>query len=133
MTDTDSNRMERRAAQRFELNLPVAVRYEGRVFPGFTQDLSARGMLFYCEASLPEGALVELTFTLPSQITLGENMPVRCRGRILRSAACGLGQRNGFAARLDGHEYLPADQDESISQLVRVAAAAAESARPLTR
>ena len=33
-------------------------------------------MFFYTEAELPEGAVIELTFTMPSEITLGESMPV---------------------------------------------------------
>jgi len=128
----DANRIERRAAQRFEMNLPVAVRYEGRVWAGFTQDVSARGIFFYSEIDLPEGAAVELTFTMPSEITLGESMPVRCRGRVMRSAACS-GQRRGIAARLDAYEYLPANQNEAMSQLVRVEAASGEGARPVSR
>ena len=46
-------RLERRGAQRFEVNLPLAVRFEGRTVPGFTQDLSGRGIFFYAETNLP--------------------------------------------------------------------------------
>jgi len=131
--DTDSNRVERRAAQRFELHLPLAIRYGDRVVPGFTQDLSARGVFFYSEAEIPDGAAVELTFTMPSEITLGESMPVRCLARALRTAPIHSGQRRGIAAQLDSYEYLPADRDEPIPQFVRVAAAGAEGTRPLQR
>lgn len=133
MMNPDSNRMERRAAQRFELHLPLAVRFEGRTAAGFTQDVSARGIFFYSEANLPEGAIVELTFTMPSEITLQDSMPVRCCGRVLRIAPPQGGQRSGFAVRLDSYEYLPADQGELISQFMRISAAAAEGARPLPR
>ena len=82
---TDDNRLEhrleRRGAQRFEVHLPLAVHFEGRTVPGFIEDLSGRGIFFYAETTLPQGAVVELSFTMPSEITLGENMPVRCRGR----------------------------------------------------
>ena len=132
MMNADSNRLERRAAQRFELHLPLAVRFEGRTVPGFTQDLSARGIFFYCEANLPEGAAVELTFTMPCEITLGESMPVRCLGRVLRVAHLQGGQRNGIAVRLDSYEYLPADAGEPLSQFMRISAAA-EGPRPVTR
>src|ERR1700694_697411 len=92
---TDSDRLERRmecdlerrGPQRFKLTLPLAVHFDGRTVPGFTQDLTGRGIFFYAETALPEGAVVELTFTMPSEITLGENMPVRCRGRVLRASA----------------------------------------------
>ncbi len=122
---TDPNRLERRGAQRFELHLPVAVHVDGRTVPGFTQDLSGRGIFFYAETSLPQGTIVELTFTMPSEITLGENMPVRCRGHVLRSSTSPTAQRNGIAVQLDSYQYLPAS--EPITQFVRVSAAAASS------
>jgi hypothetical protein len=133
---TDPNRLERRGAQRFEVHLPLAVHYEGHTVHGFTQDLSGRGVFFYAETALPEGAVVELTFTMPSEITLGENMPVRCRGRVLRSSLSAsasasaseasraqTGQRSGIAVQLESYQYLPAD--EAISHFVRVSAASA--------
>jgi hypothetical protein len=125
MTSTDPNRLERRGAQRFEVHLPLAVHFEGRTMPAFTQDLSGRGIFFYAEAALPEGAVVELTFTMPSEITLGESMPVRCRGRVLRAAPPQGGQRNGIAVQLDSYEYLTADESMFVSQSVRVSAASA--------
>jgi PilZ domain len=115
---TGPSSLERRGAQRFELHLPLAVHFDGRTVPGFTQDLSGRGIFFYAETSLPQGAVVELTFTMPSEITLGENMPVRCRGRVLRSSASQAAQRNGIAVLLDSYQYLPSD--EPIAQFVRV-------------
>ncbi len=131
MTETDPNRLERRGAQRFELHMPLAVHFEGKIMPAFTQDLSGRGMFFYTEAELPEGAVIELTFTMPSEITLGESMPVRCRAHVLRSAPAQGGRRNGIAVRLDSYEYLTADEHLCASQFVRAAAAAVgTSARP---
>jgi hypothetical protein len=126
-TDTDrlEHRLERRGAQRFEMHLPLAVHFEGRTVPGFTQDLTGRGIFFYAETALPEGAVVELTFTMPSEITLGENMPVRCRGRVLRASAsqdvhAHVGQRSGIAVQLDSYEYLP--PNEPNAHFVRVSA-----------
>ena len=123
---TDPNRLERRGAQRFEVHLPLAVHFDERTVPGFTQDLSGRGIFFYAETALPEGAVVELTFTMPSEITLGENMPVRCRGRVLRASASQAGQRSGIAVQLDSYEYLPSN--EPIAPFVRVSAASAAGA-----
>ena len=125
--------LERRGAQRFEVHLPLAVHFDERTVPGFTQDLGGRGMFFYADAALPEGAVVELTFTMPSEITLGENMPVRCRGRVLRASAPQASQLNGIAVQLDSYQYLPAN--EPIAQFVRVSAANAAGATsgPLLR
>jgi hypothetical protein len=127
--DRDEHRLEgcleRRGAQRFEMHLPLAVHFDGRTVHGFTQDLTCRGVFFYAETTLPEGAVVELTFTMPSEITLGENMPVRCRGRVLRASSSQdghshLGERNGIAVQLDSYEYLPAN--EPTGHFVRVSA-----------
>jgi PilZ domain len=120
--------LERRGAQRFEMNLPLAVRFDGRTVPGFTQDLTGRGIFFYAETALPEGAVVELTFTMPSEITLAEDMPVRCRGRVLRASSSQadhshVGQRNGIAVQLDSYEYLPSN--EPTAHFVRVSSSGA--------
>jgi hypothetical protein len=132
-TDPDrlERRLERRGAQRFEVHLPLAVHFEGRTVHGFTQDLSGRGVFLYAETALPEGAVVELTFTMPSEITLGDNMPVRCRGRVLRASASQGGhsqgsQRSGIAVQLDSYEYLPSN--EPSAQFVRVSTASAAGA-----
>lgn len=127
---TDPNRLERRGAQRFEVHLPLTIQCDGRTVPGFSQALSGRGIFFYAEASFPEGTIVELTFMMPSEITLAESMPVRCRGRVLRSSASLGGyaqdsssqasQRSGIAVQFDSYEYLPAN--ESIGPFVRVSA-----------
>jgi hypothetical protein len=130
---TGPNRLERRGAQRFEVHQPLAVHFGGQTVPGFIQDLSGRGIFFYAEATLPQGAVVELTFTMPSEITLAENMPVRCRGRVLRSSTPQsshsaatqpqASQRTGIAVQFDSYEYLPAN--ELTSQFVRVSTASA--------
>jgi PilZ domain len=122
------HRLERRGAQRFEVHLPLSIHFDGRTVPGFTQDLSGRGIFFYAETPLPQGAVVELTFTMPSEITLTENVPVRCRGRVLRSSASQArhsqdSQRSGIAVQLDSYEYLPAG--EPVAQFVRVSSASA--------
>ena len=108
--NADPVRMERRAGQRFEVHLPVSIQVGDRTVAGFTQDVSARGVFFYAEATLPEGAPVELTFTMPSEITLAESMRVRCQGRVLRCLACGAGPKNGIAVHLGSYEYLAEGQ-----------------------
>lgn len=114
--------MERRVGQRFPYLLPVSLREPatGIDSVGFTQDLSSKGVFFFTDAALVEGAEIELTLRMPSEITLGENMPVRCRGRILRvvrpnarffcdSSLTHAETKIGVAVRLEGYEYLPSD------------------------
>jgi hypothetical protein len=78
--------VERRIGQRFAFNLPVSLRDVASAAEGlgFTQDLSSRGAFFFTDMALAEGAEIELTLKMPSEITLGENMRVRCRGSVLR-------------------------------------------------
>jgi hypothetical protein len=117
---TEPVRVERRAGQRFEVNLPVVVSVAGQTMTAFTQDVSARGAFLYTEQELPEGASVELTFTMPSEITLTKSMRVRCLGRVLRRLNGGTGQRDGVAVHLDSYEYLA--ESESAVAMGRVSA-----------
>jgi len=133
--------VERRLGQRFAFNLPVSLRdvltaAEG---VGFTQDVSSRGAFLFTDMALSEGAEVELTLNMPSEITLGENMRVRCRGRVLRivkpadnswkpavsaeteakaaetrpAETRPAETKIGVAVCLQGYEYLPETEDGS--------------------
>jgi PilZ domain len=131
--NTEPNRMERRVGQRFELNLPLAVHFDGRTVHGFTQDLSGRGIFFYAETSLADGTVVELTFTMPSEITLAESMRVRCKGHVLRTSAADAGEKNGIAVQLDSYQYLPSGECESILPLARTASGSTSERGTLPR
>ena len=118
---TSPVRVERRVGQRFPYLLPLSLRQPGTSIEGlgFTQDLSSRGVFFFTSAPLTEGSEIELTLRMPSEITLGESMPVRCRGRILRvirpaasaapdsSGAAPCEAKIGVAVRFEGYDYLP--------------------------
>jgi PilZ domain len=148
--------VERRIGQRFAFNLPVFLRdvataVEG---PGFTQDLSSRGAFLFTDLPLSEGAEVELTLKMPSEITLGENMRVRCRGRVLRivrpadtirkpvasadtsnklAEIKAAETKIGVAVCLNGYEYLPETEDSS-ADFRRISAlhSPTETERPAT-
>lgn len=103
---TDQIYLERRASQRFDFQLPVGLRLAGtdREGCGFTQDLSGRGAFFYTDFQVAEGDMVELTFVMPSEITLTEKMRVRCRARVTRVQT--VDSKFGVAVHLEGYEYL---------------------------
>ena len=107
---TDQVHLERRASQRFDYQLPVGIRLAGtdRQGYGFTQDLSGRGVFLYTDFELAEGDAVELTLIMPSEITLTEDVRVRCRGRVTRVIR--VEQKFGVAARLEGYEFLPKEE-----------------------
>lgn len=100
---------ERRSRQRFEFHLPVSLKMNGsdREEPAFTQDLSARGVLLYTDCCPAVGTMLELTLSMPSEITLAETMRVRCRGRVLRVLhRDAVKNQIGLAIELLSYEYL---------------------------
>lgn len=111
--------VERRVGQRFAFNLPVSLRDVSTTAEGlgFTQDLSSRGVFLFTDMALREGADIELTLKMPAEITLGENMRVRCRGHVLRivkpAESAETETKIGVAVCLKGYEYLPEMEDAS--------------------
>jgi len=130
--------VERRIGQRFAFNLPVSLRDISTAAEGlgFTQDLSSRGAFLFTDMAISEGMEIELTLKMPSEITLGKSMRVRCRGRVLRvtkpadnwkpaaSVETKLAETRlaetrlaetkiGVAVCLNGYEYLPETDDGS--------------------
>jgi hypothetical protein len=143
---TSPVQVERRVGQRFPFLLPVSLRdpSSGLEGLGFTQDLSSRGIFFFTDAALHEGAEIELTLNMPSEITLGESMRVRCRGRILRvvkRSDPGLPEvpaqsetQVGVAVRFDGYEYLSESADVAATfQRVASLHSHSEEERPVRR
>lgn len=105
---TDQIHLERRAAQRFELHLPVTIRKpmvtDGG--QGVTQDLSGQGALLYTDFPLSPGDSVELTLVMPKEITLTENMRVCCRGKIMRVLPPNAAARGAVAVHIERYEFL---------------------------
>src|SRR5882762_2648420 len=127
---TDPVHIERRCGQRFQLHLPLTIHFDGKAVPGFTQDVSSRGLFLYTEAQLAEGSVVELTFTMPSEITLGESMRVRGHGRVLRANPSTTGPQAGIAVQLDSYQYLPSLDCEPTAELIKASATNARGETP---
>jgi hypothetical protein len=104
------NGVERRAARRFSMALPMKVRFsagEGVIEKqGETRDVSFRGLYFVIEAGLETGSSIEFVLTLPQQITLAGDVLIRCYARVLRVEP--RDGRRGVAARIERYEFLPA-------------------------
>ena len=102
--------VERRAARRFSMMLPLKVRFTSgddiTEKPGETRDVSFRGLYFLVEATLETGSSVEFVLTLPQQITLAGDVHIRCYARVLRVEPHN--GRRGVAARIERYEFLPA-------------------------
>jgi len=100
---------ERRGEQRFPLRLPVVVKsiHDGiQEETSLTRDVSARGAFFYLDGCLAEGAPVELILTLPAEITLTENIRVRCRGKVVRVVRGINGGKIGVAAAIEQYDFV---------------------------
>ena len=75
-----------------------------------TQDVSSGGVYFLLPEAIPDGTAVEVEMTLPTQITLGPPMRVRCQGRIQR---CDLkpGESAGMATMIEKYEFLSGSEE----------------------
>jgi hypothetical protein len=101
---------EQRGTRRIALTLPVAVRFADSETPEMaaqTKDVSARGIYFYMDSHPQAGSRLEFTLTLPPEITLTEEIRVRCVGRIVRVENPNPG-KVGIAAAIEQYEFLPA-------------------------
>lgn len=125
--------LERRARQRFDFNLSVSLRLpDGRTGSGFTQNLSARGLFLCTDMPLSEGEAVELTLSMPSEVTLSEAMRVRCQAKVLRVLAAGSEAKSFAAIQLEKYEYLPQESDMPAISRVPLPENAAEDESVVT-
>ena len=111
---------ERRAAQRFEFNLPVRIRANQTEHCGCTQDVSGRGVFLLVDATLPEGCQVEMDFFMPPEVTLTEGMRVRCCGRILRVQPLPHQQKFGIAVSIESYSCLAAEDSGGNAAFDRI-------------
>ena len=102
-------RIERRSAQRFNA-YQVAVSLhtlDGRTGAGFTLDLSSRGALLWTDLPLRADEVVDMTLVMPSEITLAEQMSVRCRARVMRLQTDSEQGKSAVAVKIEHYDFLP--------------------------
>jgi hypothetical protein len=79
---------ERRTARRYDLSLPVIIRFPAESLPdsqkGKTRDISTRGLYFVLDQDLEAGSELDITLTLPAEITHGSEVFVRAMGKVVR-------------------------------------------------
>jgi c-di-GMP-binding flagellar brake protein YcgR len=79
---------ERRTARRYDLSLPIIIRIPTEraldTQQGKTRDISTRGLYFVIEQNLEADSELDLTLTLPAEITHGTEVFVRALGRVVR-------------------------------------------------
>jgi PilZ domain len=98
---------ERRVMRRFDMRLPAVVRLDqGNEFQTETQNVSARGVFFYLDRSVPAGTSCEVTLTFPPHITLTDAVRVRFTARVIRAESPLPSSRVGTAAVIEDYEFL---------------------------
>jgi hypothetical protein len=109
MSTTEPTRIERRCGQRFaEFQVPVLLRAaDGRTGSGFTLDLSSHGALLWTDFPLSHNQMIDMTLIMPSEITLAEEMSVRCSARVLRFEFHRERAQPAAAVKIERYEYLP--------------------------
>jgi len=79
---------ERRTARRYDLTLPVSIRFSAESLinrqDGKTRDISTRGLYFVVRQDLEAGSELDITLTLPAEITHGTDVLVRAQGKVVR-------------------------------------------------
>lgn len=79
---------ERRTARRYDLTLPISIRATAeRVVArqvGRTRDISTRGLFFVIDRDMDAGSELDITLTLPAEITNGTDVIVRAQGKVVR-------------------------------------------------
>lgn len=79
---------ERRTTRRYDLSLPIIIRVPAEKAidsqQGKTRDISTRGLYFVIDRDLAAGSELDLTLTLPSEVTHGSDVHVRAMGKVLR-------------------------------------------------
>jgi len=80
--------VERRKVRRYDLTLPVIIRVPheraSETQRGKTLDVSTRGLYFVIDQEVQAGSSLDITLTLPAEITQGSEVMVRASGKVLR-------------------------------------------------
>ena len=79
---------ERRTARRYDLTLPISIRFAverlvGRQ-EGKTRDISTRGLYIVVGQAVNAGSQLNITWTLPVEIIHGTEVFVRALGKVIR-------------------------------------------------
>lgn len=79
---------ERRTARRYDLTLPISIRFAAERIVGHqegkTRDISTRGLFFVINRDMEAGSDLDITLTLPAEITNGTDVFVRAQGKVIR-------------------------------------------------
>jgi hypothetical protein len=105
--------MERRVNQRFQIRLPMIVRWTSGQSVGEmnteSKNVSSRGVYFFLPKQVKAGSPVEILLTLPHEITLAGPVRVRCLGRVTRNEESAP-EKMGVIAEIERYEFVRGDE-----------------------
>jgi hypothetical protein len=119
---------ERRVAHRYKLPLPVIVkRLPLNAAPGeirvTTRDVSTGGVYFTSDQRLSVGIKLDLSLTLPPEVTQGSAVVIDAQARVMRvdERPTDVRDRFGIAAIIDRFNVSPAAVDFALHKAEQVA------------
>jgi hypothetical protein len=109
MSHGEPTRIERRCGHRFsQYQVPVLLRNSnGQSAAGFTLDLSSRGALLWTDLPLSIGQSLNITLVMPAEITLGEDMSVRCLAKVVRLQPDHARGKPAAAVKIEHYDFVP--------------------------
>jgi hypothetical protein len=101
---------DRRTAPRYLLSLPIAVRVAQEAEPvaGIIHDISVRGIYLTMDQELAPGTILDISLTLPAEMTEGTEVFVCAQGRVVRVEVESDAGRIGVAIVIDKYEIVRA-------------------------
>jgi hypothetical protein len=109
------SKIEMRKARRYGLSLPVyihaPIQKDFLTRNGRTCDISTTGIYFHTESDLKPGNEVNLTITVPIEITRGSDVFINVTGKVVRVKDCPElnDMTTGVAVTIDHYEILHSD------------------------
>ncbi|SRR6266852_828695 len=106
---------ERRTTRRYDLALPVIIRFpvdkELSSRNGKTRDISTRGLYFTVDKEFGADSELDITLTLPAEVTRGSEVFIRAMGKVVRvdKAPEDGASRVGVAAVIERYEIIRSD------------------------
>jgi len=78
---------KQRSAPRFEMRIPLKLKFMGEWLPGFTRDVSTSGVCFYVQLNhvADVGGNIEFIITLPPEVTKSTSLHLQCEGTVVRT------------------------------------------------
>jgi PilZ domain len=98
--------VDKRIHRRYSLKIPLTSKALTPANGGMeTTNVSARGVFFISSTKPEEGAPLEFSLMLSPEITLTDNIVIRCKGRVVRVDHAAGSDKVGIAAVIEKYDF----------------------------